>query len=149
MRKITTSFAVCLLVALLCVGFTGCGKDIDPDYKPVTGTITLDGKPLADAYITFSPDGGGSTGSDYTDENGVYELFYAVERPGGKLGKNTVSITKDDASLYSDTEEGAEGGPVAEDMYELIPARYNTETELTATVEDKDNVINFDLESGN
>ncbi|EAQ81283.1 hypothetical protein DSM3645_22866 [Blastopirellula marina DSM 3645] len=131
-------------MGLLLVLTWGCGGDqIDPEYKPVSGTVTLDGQPLPDAQISFVPPGTGSSGSGFTDEYGKYELYYAARRGGAKLGENRVFITKNKPS----TGKRGEFAGVSEADMEMLPARYNRKTELTATVEDKRNEINFDLKS--
>ncbi|UUO08614.1 carboxypeptidase-like regulatory domain-containing protein [Blastopirellula sp. J2-11] len=122
----------------------GCGGEpIDPEYKPVSGMVTLDGQPLPDAQISFVPPETGSSGSGFTDENGKYELYYAARRAGAKLGENQVFITKNKPSTGK---QGEFAGRSEADM-EMLPARYNRKTELTATVEDKRNEIDFDLKS--
>lgn len=132
------------LVGLCCAVFlVGCGEEIDPGYKPVRGTVLLDGQPLADAVISFTPEEG-STASGRTDEDGTYELFYAARRPGAKVGLNTVEITKE-ATAFEGADEFA---VMTEEEGELLPPRYNTQTELTATVENtSDNTVDFQLTS--
>jgi hypothetical protein len=132
------------LFGLCCAGIlVGCGEEIDPGYKPVSGTVLLDGQPLADAVISFTPEDG-STASGRTDENGVYTLYYAARRPGARVGPNTVEITKEAAPAGG----GDEFAVMTEEEGELLPPRYNTQTELTATVENTgDNTIDFQLTS--
>ena len=122
---------------------TGCGPAVDPGYHPVSGTVTLDGAPLVDAVVAFQPTGEGSSGTGRTDENGTYILYYASQRPGAKVGENRVVISKESIASSGDDEFAV----VTEEEGELLPARYNRETELTATVTDSDNVIDFALTS--
>lgn len=133
----------CLLTLGVSLIVTGCGPAVDPGYHPVTGTITLDGAPLVDAIVSFQPTSEGSSGTGRTDAEGVYTLFYASQRPGAKVGENTVVISKE-ADASSGGDEFAE---ITEEEGELLPARYNRESELTATVEDGENVIDFALTS--
>lgn len=64
----------------------GCGKSSGPELVEVTGTVTLDGKPLSNAVIYFLPnlDKGtkGPTASAVLDAEGKYRL----SSPGGKSG---------------------------------------------------------------
>jgi hypothetical protein len=122
---------------------TGCGPAVDPGYQPVSGTVTLDGVPLMDAVVAFQPTGEGSSGTGRTDENGTYILFYASQRPGAKVGENRVVISKETSGSSGDDEFAV----VTEEEGELLPARYNRETELTATVTDSENVFDFALTS--
>ena len=48
----------------------GCSRT----YRPVTGTATLDGNPLADAYLAFVPVGAGEAAYATTDEDGNFDL---------------------------------------------------------------------------
>src|SRR5690606_26456268 len=64
--------------ALLLIGLAGCsgeGKaESLPETQQVTGTVTLNGKPLAGAMVRFVPNGT-TTGVEctgVTDTNGVY-----------------------------------------------------------------------------
>jgi hypothetical protein len=76
-------------------GLIGCG---DPDDRislvPVTGTVTLNGKPLADARVTFLPDPANKSntpGTDSTGPNGNYKLRFK-SRSGIAPGKYKVEI---------------------------------------------------------
>jgi len=88
-----------LIAALLlaAMALSGCGSKGSNLPKPVlvTGTVTLDGKPLANATVYFRPEGDkmgtGSTGT--TDANGKYELvtsFGNETKPGAIPGKYRV-----------------------------------------------------------
>jgi hypothetical protein len=133
----------CLVVFCCFSLLAGCGEEIDPGYKPVSGTVFLDGKPLADALIAFTPEEG-STASGRTDGNGQYTLFYAARRPGARVGQNMVEITKEAVASGRADEFSA----MTEEESELLPSRYNTQTELSATVQPtNDNVIDFQLTS--
>jgi hypothetical protein len=114
---------------LLLMSFAGCGKT-GPDIAPVTGRITLDGKPLEKADILFQPAGSKPPSAGRADANGRYELAYKRGVMGGTVGSNTVRITIS-PDVVSDPPN--------------IPARYNTESELTKEVKSDQNEFNFDL----
>jgi hypothetical protein len=114
---------------LLVMSFAGCGKT-GPEVVPVTGRITLDGKPLANADVVFQPDGSKPPSAGRAGADGRYELVYKRGVMGGMVGSNTVRIT-----ISSDVVANPPN----------IPARYNTETELTKEVKSGPNEINFDL----
>lgn len=144
MQTPNSHWASCWLAAGLLAITSGCsGERLDPEYKPVTGTVTLDGQPLSDAQVSFVPLGSGSSGTGFTDENGTYQLYYAARRAGAKLGENRVYITK---SRPPSSNKG-EFARLSEADSEMLPVRYNRKTELTASVQDKQNVIDFDLKS--
>ena len=113
----------------LVMSFAGCGKTVS-DIAPVTGRITLDGKPLEKADILFQPDGSKPPSSGRTDADGRYQLVYKRGVMGGNVGSNTVQIT-----ISPDVVSNPPN----------IPARYNSESELTKEVKSGPNEFNFDL----
>lgn len=66
----------------------GCSRT----YRPVTGTVTLDGNPLADAYLAFVPVGAGEAAYATTDEDGHFDLSTHFAR-GAKPGEYKVIAT--------------------------------------------------------
>ena len=141
---VTTTLSLCLLVA-------GC--DSGPGLAPVSGTVTMDGSPLAGAEVTFQPTfEGGSPSSAITDASGRYELKFTMKEKGALPGEHIVRITMaeeedaDEGGVAGAGTTGEEGDEEPSD--ERIPARYNTESELKRTVEKKSNTFDFPLESG-
>jgi hypothetical protein len=130
----------CLLLSVtLTMMLSACSKN-EIDLSQVTGVITLDGQPLESAQIEFTPEAGRiSIGT--SDAAGRYHLRYTNERNGALHGKHKVSIT---TALPPVQEEGA---PWTKGRKELLPARYNSKTELTAEVKPGKNDINFELTS--
>jgi hypothetical protein len=127
--------AVLVVVALAVC--PGCGPAGDiPDLGQVTGTVTLDGKPLAGARVLFEPQGGGAMSNGMTDSSGKYEMWYTADVKGAALGKHVVRI---ETPPNPDPETG-ETPPA-------LPAKYNTESTLTADVKAGDNTVNFELTS--
>ncbi|NOX55775.1 MAG: DUF4198 domain-containing protein [Planctomycetes bacterium] len=137
--------AVLVAAGLTCV-LPGCAGG--PATVEVSGTVTFDGKPIPDGQITFHPAQG--TGRSYSGkiENGKFSFQC---EPGAKKVEITATReVKADASKLSPEEqvqleeEGAEG--TVPEQY--IPARYNTQTELTAEVKESgDNTFEFNLKS--
>jgi hypothetical protein len=121
-----------VLVCVLGLGASGCGGS---KIATVSGIVTLDGKPLANATVSFQPissgkdvnPGLGSLGR--TDDYGRYKLAIVGEGTGGALvGKHRVEISrhvKDATDPQSDRIYGVKS---------LIPAIYNTKSELTFEV---------------
>jgi hypothetical protein len=97
---------------------------------PVSGRVTLDGAPLANAIVLFQPihldkdnTGMGSTGK--TDADGRYTLQQIQpRRMGATIGKHRVSITM--APVPGESEVHPSRKP--------IPAIYNLKTELDCDV---------------
>jgi len=121
-----------LLIALFLSA--GCGRG--PEVGKVHGTVTLDGKPLPKAVVTFVPVGGGRQSSGFTDADGHYQLSFLGERMGARLGKHKVSIHTSGTEETGRTHEK-----------ERVPVRYNTETTLEREVAGGGNEFNFDLSS--
>lgn len=130
----------------------GCGSDL-PEIGEVTGTVTLDGKPVKDAKVIYSSDHA-RTSYGKTDDEGKYELTYIRNIKGAAIGSHTVSITTggeedEDEEQPNEEKEGNTGnGPDGGDTKmkaETIPAKYNSKTTLTAEVKPGDNTIDFTL----
>ena len=122
--------------------FTGClgtGGEPIPDLAEVTGIVTLDGSPLENAKLVFEPQqisekGRARASSASTAADGSYTLEYNADASGATPGKHTVVILK----MSDDPAKAGE---------QLIPAKYNDKTELTADVIAGKNTVNFDLKS--
>lgn len=126
------------VLAFFAIFAPGCGGEKLPGLGQVTGIITLDGKPLPDATIQFTPAEAGATASfGMSDATGKYELFYSRGNKGAKTGEHSVSITS--------FRDAGESGQVQKEM---IPAKYNVKTELKETVKRGSNKIDFDLKGG-
>jgi len=111
--------------------FVGCGPSSGVGIGEVTGTVTLDERPLAGAMITFVPMDNVKESYGYTNEDGHYELVYKQDIKGAYIGQHHIRI-----------ETVSEEEPV-----EKLPVRYNRQTELTEVVESGVNKIDFDLTS--
>lgn len=124
--------AVAMLVAVTMVATAGCGGDQLP-VVPVTGTITLEGAPLADALVEFQPfDPQGSPSYGSTDASGKYELAFSHTRKGAWVGEHLVRI-----STRNENER----------IPEKLPPRFHAESDLKRQVRaDEDNVLDFAIE---
>ncbi|MEI7780556.1 MAG: carboxypeptidase-like regulatory domain-containing protein [Planctomycetota bacterium] len=75
----------CFLVAV------GCGR---MGHVPVEGIVTLDGKPLKDAAVTFIPTAGGRPGLASSDTKGRFSMKDAGMKPGLLPGRYKVIVFK-------------------------------------------------------
>ena len=104
-----------------------------PDVAPVTGTVTLNGEPLARASVVFQSESGHSA-MGTTDSTGSYQLTAPGNQKGAVIGLNKVKIN---------SQLDAPPGPNWKDP---IPARYNSASELSAQVNPGTNSFDFALE---
>ena len=116
---------------------------------PVTGTITLDGQPLAGAVVSFdAPDGQFAYG--LTDSSGNYSLQVDSVAKGCPSGPRTVRIStaRKVLGLNSDEEGGSGGeGPPKPKVEERVPEKFNKNSELKIEVTKDKTDYDFDLKS--
>jgi hypothetical protein len=118
-----------LAIGMIALGVAGC--QTAAGLAPVSGKITLDGKPLANAHIVFQPatsSNAPSVGGSYafTNEKGEYTLrTFEGDHAGAALGTHKVQI-----NLKIDTEKD----PASRTRPKLLPTRYNVLSELTFDV---------------
>jgi hypothetical protein len=122
-----------LLLATL-LSAAGCGAR--SDLATVTGKITLDGQPLANAFVVFAPTSQGTSSRGKTDEAGHYEMMFSDREKGAWIGEKLVRINTGDV-----------GGGDTPGPKERVPAVYNTTTTLKVEVKPGNNVCDFDLKS--
>ncbi len=75
----------------LAVLAAGCSDGVR--LLPVTGTVSIDGQPVADAAVMFTPVDGGPIASATTDDRGIFSLATA-NRPGAVAGEHRVTVCK-------------------------------------------------------
>ncbi|MBA2114739.1 carboxypeptidase-like regulatory domain-containing protein [Bremerella alba] len=139
--RISKQWLLSVVLATSLISFVGCRGGGDPGVVRVTGTVTMEGKPLPNATVLFVSGQGRPSGA-LTDESGRYELNYTGHQKGARIGHNRVQIT-----TAQGPSETMEGEPVPA-IPESIPAKYNSRSELEFTVtEDGENVANFELSS--
>lgn len=94
------------LQVLAVVGFApGCNSDNNPKTYQVTGTLTVNGKPVDQATLVFLPsaaDGYPATG--ITDADGKYQLTTFTAGDGAVPGDYTIKVSK---FKYSETSASA------------------------------------------
>jgi hypothetical protein len=133
------SVAILLAVASLLAVVSGCGRSSGLDIERVRGKVTLDGNPLPDASVEFMPVSGRPSAAR-TDADGNYVLEHGYRQPGALRGQHTVLIKTG----------GERPDPVTGEMKvfpELVPAKYNTKSELQREIQAGNNEINFELQS--
>lgn len=121
--------SLAVLLAGAAIVSQGCGRGDLPELASVSGTVTLDGKPLAGAIIAAYPDVGRPAVANI-DEQGRYELQYKRGIEGTKLGRNKISFT---------WPTGASGP--------AIPEKWSNASQEYIDVKDGANEFNFTLVS--
>jgi hypothetical protein len=114
-----------LLLGLLLLLAAGCGSS---KIAPVSGRVTLNGKPLPNASVTFAPVGGkgnqepGPSSAGKTDADGRYTLaLIGQDGKGAMIGKHKVRI-----ALMSELDT-ADDRP---EKLKQLPLHYNGQTKL-------------------
>ena len=124
-----------ILVAAMClIIISGCGNDLN--LGEVSGKVTLDGKPVPNAFITFEPQFKGRPATAKSDENGEYELRFNPSSWGALVGEHHVRISTEDRT------------PDDKVIPELIPKAYrSTNGFIPVKVDSGSNVIDLELKS--
>lgn len=140
MIKSSCAWMVCLVLLAL----SGCGSD-GPQLAEVSGTVTVDGKPVPNAVLTFVPTVG-TTSYGKTDAQGKYKLMFTDSKSGAMLGTHNVEI---EVKRYSKDEvnEMKAAGIDASSDFVPIPKKYNQPGALTAEVKKGSNVVDFKMTS--
>ena len=136
-----------LLVGCLALLPLSCGSS---KFATVSGRVTMNGKPLVGATVSFTPLGDdksieappGSVGK--TNANGEYTLKAVNGKDGALVGKHKVAISLLSEQIKEGDARPRGGWPITD----LIPDRYNENTELTCDVPPGGKTdANFDLTS--
>jgi hypothetical protein len=123
---------------------SGCGGEDTLPRKAVSGTVTFNGAPLKAGRIEFQPTSANETVAGVA---GIVDGRYSIAQADGLVpGKYLVMITGPLAPPAPPKEEmPGQRLPVAP-AKELIPAKYNTKSELTAQVtKEGPNTFDFKL----
>lgn len=125
-------FATICALAVLTLLAAGCNNNLNE----VTGKVTLDSKAVAGLEVRFEPKDPsiGTTAIGYTQADGTYKLHYPGDKTGTPAGEYSVSISGGDG--------GVDGAPSVK-----VAPKYNSKTELSATVKPGPNTIPFDVTS--
>jgi hypothetical protein len=136
----------------------GCGESINYEVEglvPVTGTVKVDGQPVANASVLFVPAGEGATGtaaSATTDATGKYELVTGEEgQKGAKPGTYRVVISQylKDGQPVAPNPEKSPMDLMIEGAKETMHANYSDMafTKLQREVPTAGGTIDFELKA--
>jgi hypothetical protein len=146
-------FTIIGVLLALSVALVGCGSG--PKRNKVSGTVKYKGVPVTAGTITFLTDQGSAAGGAPI-KDGVFEIPQATGLASGSY-KVTISYP-DPKGAGAAAKEGeapgvgdpagkqADGIPDPRPVKDLLPAKYNRETELKADIKDGEpNELTFDL----
>ncbi|WP_220369799.1 hypothetical protein [Paludisphaera rhizosphaerae] len=138
---------VLLLPALV---LAGCGAEADYPREPFSGTVTIDGKPLAKGHVVFEPkDQGVPTQSGGEVVDGKFDV---PQEAGAMAGTYSVLVFADDAPLPVGVQPGTVEADAAirkaAKTVVKVPRQFNINTTLSAEVKaGGPNAFSFDLTS--
>lgn len=131
------------------------GCDQGPQVAPVSGVVKFENTPVTQGTISFHPVAGGRPATGKLGAGGAFELSTFASGDGALLGEHKVTITameltdaapapKSLSEEISQPAPRATSGPKAR---WIIPEKFSAQatSELTATVADGANSIEFDL----
>ena len=169
--KIFRTRGLLLITACLLGLASGCsrGRQYPPTHS-VSGVVTVEGQPVAEAIVSFLPDDGQNPANGVTDASGRYELTSFTRGDGAMEGSFRVTIVKYEkegedkpavsaekpAAAEAESEETGNEDYVPAGMVvsqydtgpkNLLPKQYadQQKTPLTAAVRAEENSIDFDL----
>lgn len=122
---------------ILTVMFAGCSSK--PAGGTVKGKVALDGQPLATGRILFVAVDQGSPSVEAAITAGLFE---ALVPPGEKRVEIRAPKVTGKKKMY-DTPDS----PTVDTVVELLPAKYNVNSELKMTVDGTAQEQKFDLQS--
>src|SRR5205814_6718966 len=129
-------FLIAGAIAAACYVLAGCGG---PGLTAVSGVVSLDGQPLKEGSIHFAPADGKAPSQAAMIGEGKFST--QLHRTNYKVQIFAPKPAKVIAKL---DEKGPGGGPTVE---ELLPPRYNFQSELTLNVANPTTAANFELRS--
>ena len=125
-------------ILILCgTAITGCGGS---GMTKVEGTVTIDGNPLGNGAIAFEAVDGKGPVAGATIVNGKYVTYVP---PGVK----SVRITGFEVTGQEPMYQGRPDGPKRDIVKDVVPAKYNTNSELSFTVDSSGTPGDFELTS--
>jgi len=136
-NRIPAVFPLCLILAAM-LPTAGCGSG--PEMAPVSGHITVAGRPVNRGTVFFVPDAKkgaiGKAASGNSGPDGTYSLRTGLDMKGALVGNYRVAVTgrgMDDPETMPPNRQ--------------IPSRYGNpdQSGLTAEVKSEPNTLDFDL----
>ena len=145
--KLWLAIGPCCIAAAFAL--LGCGDDPSRGLVPVSGSVTLDNKPLSGALVTLVPQGEtlGQGSFGHTDAAGKFVLQTPEGQKGAVAGTYKVLINKQvnpDGTDFVPTEDVS---PMDSNAREILLPRYSDfeRSSLKATIPAEGTTLKFDL----
>lgn len=151
MQLMRMSFIELQLAAVVGAALCGCNKTTTAvtaaKTLPVTGKITLDGKPLAGADVVFTIPDPLTTFFDTTKDDGAYQLQAIEGRNESLKGRAKVTVSR--MVLPNGSPWLKDQPPALVGAIEQLPPKYSmlNSTELAADLVPEGGTFDFDLKS--
>jgi len=128
-----------VLATLTAILQAGC--DQGPPVGNITGEVIFDGQPVKDGHVLFTPmDGMGQTGGAAVRDG----KFTAEKVPVGKM---KVELHGNKVVGQQPAYEGVKNSPMIDVVQEMLPAKYNSKSDLTLEVKKGNQDVKYDLKS--
>ena len=138
MVELRVRYSVSCLASFVLV-LVGCTPSDRLPTAPVSGRVTLDGRPLEMGSVTFVPqDGSGRPATGSIQSDGSYRLGTYDDDDGALLGLHKISVVCREPRGLPPNDGGGRS---------LIPLKYSNPgtSELEYTVKDSSNEFNIEL----
>lgn len=136
------------LLLSLCLGCGQGGPELN--IAPAKGTVKLDGSPLPNAIVVFTPESDGIPATATTDENGRFTLTTKEPGDGAMVGKHKITVREKPPEPNETITSEEEYGPSDPNAKSRIPAMYARPDQSGLTEEvtaSGDNDFTFELKS--
>ncbi len=128
---------VCFLIACIAISIAGCAAE---SISSVHGKVTLDGELVANGSIVFLPKSGTGKKAAAAIEQGLYSIPAADKLLPGAY-RVEINWRKPTGRQIA----SADPGIMADETREAVPAKFNSESTLTAEIASGDVEKNFEL----
>ena len=113
-----------LVLTILVLMLTGCGSE-GPEFVPVSGTVSLNGKPISEAVVTFVPKQAGKPAMGFTDKQGHFSLSTSEGDDGVIAGPYYATVTSlDGNAVHVDAQGLSTGIRMRPRKKSILPRRY-------------------------
>lgn len=131
-------------IGLAC-SLCGCSPRDSLNRKAISGSITVDGKPVPNGSIGFEPLVSGGVGSGAVITDGKYSI---AKQDGLPPGKYRVRITGDDGQNFGVSEGKMPGDEIMPPRKSLVPESWNAKSKHEIDVTDTGPfVFDFQIDS--